>query len=100
MSSKVVQNCSRKRANENWCSLSPDCKGWGCRHIRIIPDHCPTSDYERGKLFSKVYSEAENLGVLECPFYRSTTIDDVVENQVELLKIVKLLSDKKSARSY
>lgn len=94
MSSKVVQNCSRKRTHENWCSLSPDCKGWGCRHIRIIPDSIPASDYERGKLFSKIYSEAEKLGVLECPFYRSTIIDEVVENPAELLEIVKLLSDK------
>lgn len=62
--------------------------------IRIVPEHIPANEYERGKLFSKVYSEAEMLGVLECPFYKSTIIDNVVENPTELQKIVDLLSDK------
>lgn len=94
MNNKVVQNCACRRTNKSWCSLSPDCIGWGCRLLTIVPDHIPANEYERGKLFSKVYSEAETIGVLECPFYKSTIIDDVVENPTELQKIVELLSDK------
>jgi hypothetical protein len=70
--------------------MTNDCKGWGCRLIRIFPDSIPETERERGKLFSKVYTEAENLGVLECPFYRSTIIDEVVENMSDLTSIMAL----------
>ncbi len=82
--------------------MAVGCKGWGCRLIRVFPDSIPETDRERGKLFSKVYTEAENLGVLDCPFYRSTIIDEVVENRSAITSImtqkqaciIELLSDK------
>jgi hypothetical protein len=40
----------------------------------------PTTDKEKAKLFSKVYREAKEKGVLECPHYRSLFIDEVLEN--------------------
>lgn len=90
MMCREVQNCARRRTDETWCSMTNDCKGWGCRLIRIFPDSIPETERERGKLFSKVYTEAENLGVLECPFYRSTIIDEVVENMSDLTSIMAL----------
>lgn len=71
--------------------MTNDCKGWGCRLIRIFPNSIPKTERERGKLFSKVYTEAENLGVLECPFYRPTIIDEVVEDSTTL----ELIQNKK-----
>lgn len=47
------------------------------------------SEHERGKLFSKVYAEAEKRGILECPHFVPTLIDDVVENEAELISIMK-----------
>lgn len=76
----MVQNCARERLNDEWCSFSPGCRGWGCRLLRIKPEFIPTTERERGLLFSKVYSEAEKLGVLDCPFYRPTIIDEAVED--------------------
>ena len=43
-------------------------------------DKLPTTDKEKAKLFSKVYREAKEKGVLECPHYRSLFIDEVLEN--------------------
>lgn len=89
-----VQNCATTRPNDVCCRLSPECKGWGCRFLRIAPDKLPTSERERGKLFSKVYAEAERLGVLECPHFVPTLIDEVVENTSELLSIMDITSTK------
>ena len=85
---REVQNCARRRTDETWCSMTNDCKGWGCRLIRIFPASIPETERERGKLFSKVYTEAENLGVLDCPFYHSTIIDEVVESRSALTSIM------------
>ena len=43
-------------------------------------DKLPTTDKEKAKLFSKVYREAKEKGVPECPHYRSLFIDEVLEN--------------------
>lgn len=64
----------------NHCSLTPTCKGWGCRFLTTPIDKLPTTDKEKAKLFSKVYREAKEKGVLECPHYRSLFIDEVLEN--------------------
>ncbi len=74
--------------------MTSECKGWGCRHIHTIPDTMPRSEHERGKLFSKVYAEAERKGILECPHFVPTLIDAVVENETELRAIMCLNPDK------
>ena len=35
---------------------------------------------QKAKLFSRVYREAKQKGVLECPHYRSIFIDEVLAN--------------------
>lgn len=83
-----ADKCRSSYSGPDYCSSFDNCKGWGCRLLRFIPTKLPTTEYERAKLFSKVYSEAERLGVLECPFFRSTTIDDVVETD-QILNDIK-----------
>lgn len=75
-----IIKCSNRFTNESYCSLSPNCKGWGCRFLSTPIDEIPTTDQEKAKLFSKVYREAKEKGVLECPHYRSLFIDEVLEN--------------------
>ncbi len=74
--------------------MTSECRGWGCRHLHTIPDSLPKSEHDRGKLFSKVYTEAEDKGVLECPHFVPTLIDAVVENDDELCLMMCLNPDK------
>ncbi|HBO07210.1 hypothetical protein [Bacteroides sp.] len=76
----IIANCLRQWKNPKHCSLTPTCKGWGCRFLGTPIEELPTTDKEKAKLFSKVYREAKSKGVLECPHYRSLFIDEVLEN--------------------
>lgn len=76
----LIINCICQRKNSSYCSLTPTCKGWGCRFLATPIEQLPTTDKEKAKLFSKVYREAKEKGVLECPHYRSLFIDEILEN--------------------
>lgn len=76
----IISICSSQCSNQEYCQLTPTCKGWGCRFLGTPIDRLPTTDKEKAKLFSKVYREAKEKGVLECPHYRSLFIDEVLEN--------------------
>jgi hypothetical protein len=76
----IVSFCASQCAGATYCQLTPTCKGWGCRFLTTPIDEIPTTDKEKAKLFSKVYREAKEKGVLECPYYRSLFIDEVLEN--------------------
>ena len=76
----IIANCLCQWKNPKHCSLTPTCKGWGCRFLGTPIEELPTTDKEEAKLFSQVYREARNKGVLECPHYRSLFIDEVLEN--------------------
>lgn len=78
--SKGIKNCIINRDCATYCQLTPTCKGWGCRFLGTPIDKIPTTDKEKAKLFSKVYREAKEKGVLECPHYRSLFIDEVLDN--------------------
>ena len=82
MSTKIDVNSIIANMNQiiTECSLTPTCKGGGCRFLTTPIDKLPTTDKEKAKLFSKVYREAKEKGVLECPHYRSLFIDEVLEN--------------------
>ena len=43
-------------------------------------EEIPATIQEKAKLFSRVYREAKQKGVLECPHYRSIFIDEVLAN--------------------
>ena len=79
MSLSIVQ-CASSRTNESYCSLTPTCKGWGCKFLGTPIEEIPTTDREKAKLFSKVYREAKAKGILECPYYRPLFIDEVLNN--------------------
>lgn len=75
-----INECANQWNSPTHCQLTPTCKGWGCRFLTTPIDKLPTTDKEKAKLFSKVYREAKEKGVLECPHYRSLFIDEVLEN--------------------
>lgn len=83
-----IINCSFLRSSFTHCQLSPTCKGWGCRFLTTPIEEIPVTDREKAKLFSKVYREAKQKGVLECPHYRSIFIDEVL-NSLTYLNIDK-----------
>lgn len=76
----LVYRCGLNFTDKEYCSLTSTCKGWGCRFLATPIDELPVTDKEKAKLFSKVYREAKEKGVLECPHYRSLFIDEVLEN--------------------
>lgn len=80
MTNYNIIKCSNKFINRKHCQLSPTCKGWGCRFLTTPIEEIPVTVQEKAKLFSKVYREAKQKGVLECPHYRSMFIDEVLEN--------------------
>lgn len=91
-----VESCLNDWSSPDYCRSFPDCKGWGCRLIQICPDKLPSTKKERAKLFSRVYAQAEKQGVLECPHYHSTIIDEVVERNPELINIINHFDQKLS----
>jgi hypothetical protein len=76
----IISQCAFTCEGTNYCQLTPTSKGWGCRFLATPIEELPTTDKEKAKLFSKVYREAKEKGVLECPHYRSLFIDEVLEN--------------------
>lgn len=77
---KTITDCSCQWNSDSHCQLTPTSKGWGCRFLGTPIDETPITEKEKAKLFSKVYREAKEKGVLDCPHYRSIFIDEVLEN--------------------
>lgn len=75
----LVYQCALGHAGEHHCSLSPTCKGWGCRFLDTPIDEMPDTNKEKVELFSRVYREAKQKGVVECPHYRPLFIDEVLK---------------------
>lgn len=89
----VIQHCYKHRTDETYCSLSSTCKGWGCKflatEIPLVDEELyaiPIEEINKPKIFAKVYKEAKEKGVLECPAYRSLFIDEVLENLHETIQ--------------
>lgn len=74
-----IQACPHRKAERFVCSSASACKGWGCHFITTPIAKIPTTDQEKEKLFVQVYREAKQKGVLECPHYRSSIIDEVLD---------------------
>lgn len=85
-----INDCCSLRTGPEWCALSGDCIGWGCRLLTIVPETLPSSVKERARLFSRVYRTAEELGVLTCPYFNERYLDSAVEDDILLSKIKKL----------
>lgn len=85
-----INDCCRLRTGPEWCALTADCIGWGCRLLTVVPETLPSSENERAKLFSRVYRTAEQIGVLTCPHFREINLDRVVEDEKMLSQIKKL----------
>lgn len=87
--SSIITSCACNHAGQQYCQLTPAVKGWGCKHLTTPIDHVPMTDREKAKLFSLVYREAKHKGVTECPHYRSLFIDEVLDNNVLMMKIIE-----------
>lgn len=88
----AVQECGTRNNGSDRCRFSPDIKGWGCRFLLMVPDRLPKNKKERGLLFSHVYSQAEKSGVIKCPFFKESIIDEVVEDNEALSAMMKVCS--------
>ena len=82
-----AKQCFSNYTGTDYCASFRNCKGWGCRLLRCIPDKMPASEYERAKIFSAVYSEAESLGVIHCKNFNHLRIDEILEDD-ELLRLI------------
>ena len=48
---------------------------WGCHFLTTPLPPGTMTDHDKATLFSKVYREAKQKRILECPFYNSLSID-------------------------
>ena len=83
-----ADDCYKNFTGSDYCKSFPNCAGWGCRLLKYIPTSMPTSEYDKAKIFSVVYSEAEKLGVTHCKNFRSLMIDETLENDEQLRQIL------------
>ncbi len=83
-----AESCQSECTGHDYCKSFQSCRGWGCRLLTFIPESMPTSDYEKAKIFSAVYSEAEKLGVIHCKNFNSLRIDEVLEDDEQLRLIL------------
>lgn len=74
---QLIKICSHNRTTGHHCPHTN--KGWGCRFLVTPITDTPTTEKEKAKLFSAVYREAKQKGVLECPYYRSLIIEKVLD---------------------
>lgn len=86
-----VRKCSASW-HEGYCCLCHDVKGWGCKLLTFLPDEQPRSEHDKGRLFSKVYTAAKAIGVLDCPHFDELTIDRTLEDAPQLRQMVLLNS--------
>lgn len=89
---KRVKACYDSRTGADWCRMSESVCGWNCRLLTLVPSSMPVTEKERGLLFSKVYSEAKEKGILDCPFFDESAIDRVVEDTDSLTEMMNLKS--------
>lgn len=88
----IILKCFNSKKDTYCCSRTPTCKGWGCQLLGTPINEIPVTEKEKAKLFSAVYREAKQKGVLECPHYRSLFIDEVLES----ISKMKQIADKNS----
>ena len=72
--------CAAQNTSPSHCQLSQSCRGWGCKFLTTPIEGYPYTAHEKAKLFSRVYREAKSKGVLQCPFYRSIFIDEILDS--------------------
>lgn len=70
--------------------MSQTTAGWGCRLLVCIPETMPKTVADRKRLFERVYTYAQECGVLDCPHFREAVIDEVIDSPDRLSQIVRL----------
>ena len=85
---RIAEDCHRRRKGNDWCRMSPDCEGWKCRCLLCIPDRVPETEQEKSQVFVKVYKMAQDAGVLQCPCFKESSIDETLDNPSLMESIV------------
>lgn len=86
----IVEKCFSEWKDDDHCRLSSSEEGWGCRLMVCFPDRMPRTEAARKRLFHKVYTYAKECGVLECPYFRESLIDDVIDDPKRLTEIIRV----------
>lgn len=102
-----IQKCYDMRTGTRYCGLARNCKGWGCKHLLTTIDELtdedlnilPIDNINKSKLFAKVYKEAKEKGVLECPAYKSIFIDKMLENLTKENNEIEPLKNKEFTKT-
>lgn len=84
---ELVKECC-EGWHEEKCRLSDDVRGWGCRLMTCLPDAMPKTEHDRKVLFHRVYTYAQENGILECPHYREAVIDEVIDTPSLMAEMV------------
>lgn len=92
---EMVRRCC-KDWKDGHCRLSSSVEGWGCKLMVCLPDVMPRSERAKGLLFHKVYTYAEKSGVLECPHFKESIIDKVIDDPDRLKELVHINSHSRA----
>lgn len=90
MKTEVKQCCALWHDDGTYCRMTPTLEGWGCRLLGCLIDKTPKTELDRKKLFHKVYTHADDLGVLECPHFKESFIDEVIDDHQKMAEIVRV----------
>ncbi len=86
----VKQCCDAWQDDKDYCQMASSLVGWGCRLLVCLPDKMPRNENDRKKLFHKVYTYAQDCGVLDCPHFRESYIDEVIDDPQKLRELVRV----------
>ena len=87
----IVRRCCANWSDDgDYCRMSEEVPGWGCRLLVCMPDRIPTNKLDRKRLFEKVYTYAQECGVLDCPHFRESIIDEVIDDPDRIAEIVRV----------
>lgn len=76
---EIIIECIKRYTDKKEYCFNKSNKGWGCKHLKTPIDKNAISTYQKAKLFSKVYREAKQKGIVDCPHFRSLNLDDALE---------------------
>lgn len=85
-----AHNCFSECEGIDYCFSFGELRGWGCRLLKFVPESLPTTEREKAKVFSAVYSRAEQLGVIHCKNFDSLRIEEVLDDDAQLRAIIEL----------
>ena len=101
----TIGNCSKKYTNDNYCQISDDCHGWGCKHLLGIgfenscyqfihwysfgefSDNYTKFKIDKKLIREKLIQESELLKLSKCPHFNFQTVQDKLNSLPEEIVI-------------